>query len=104
MEGKKLPEGLFCQSCGIPFDSEQDMGTNKDGTTISTYCKYCFADGAFIEPDITMQEMVDKVVELMKHIDGSEEAKIREMAEAFIPHLARWSKGPEQDKKNKKKG
>ena len=39
-----------------------------------------------------MEQMIDKVVELMKHIDNMEEAKIREMAMSFIPHLARWEK------------
>lgn len=92
MDAKKLPEGLFCQSCGIPFDSEEDMGVNRDGSRNPTYCKFCFAAGAFTEPDITMGQMVDKVVGVMMQIDGSEEAKIREMAEAFIPHLQRWAK------------
>ncbi|MDP2689305.1 MAG: zinc ribbon domain-containing protein [Deltaproteobacteria bacterium] len=99
LEGKKLPEGLFCQSCGMPFDAEGDMGTNKDGSPNSSYCKFCYTGGAFTEPDITMAQMVEKIVGIMKHIDRSDEAKIREMAESFVPHLARWS-----GKHGKKKG
>ncbi len=109
MDNKKLPPGLFCQSCGIPFDAEDDMGTNSDGSRNTSYCKFCFSNGAFVEPDITAEQMVDKLVELMKHIDGSEEAKIREMAQSFIPNLERWSgagqeKKKSSGKKKKKKG
>jgi len=92
MDVKNLPEGLFCQSCGIPFDNETDIGTNADGSANSSYCKFCFSKGKFTEPDLTMEQMIDKVVELMKHIENMDEAKIREMAESFIPHLARWKK------------
>lgn len=92
MEIKDLPEGLFCQSCGIPFDNEDDIGTNADGSRNSTYCRFCFSNGAFTEPDMTMEQMIEKVVGLMGHIDKMDEKKIREMADSFIPYLKRWKK------------
>lgn len=50
----------FCQSCGMPLNAdEKDMrGTEKDGSLSSEYCSYCYENGAFIEPDITYDEML----------------------------------------------
>lgn len=92
MDVKKLPEGLFCQSCGIPFDNEADISTKTDGEKNPSYCKYCFDGDAFTQPDLTMEQMIDNVVALMKHMDKADEAKLRELAESFMPHLKRWEK------------
>ncbi|MDL2271290.1 zinc ribbon domain-containing protein, partial [Methanobrevibacter sp. OttesenSCG-928-I08] len=47
----------FCNSCGRPMIKE-DYGTNKDGSLNEDYCNECFKDGEFIEPDITLNEMI----------------------------------------------
>lgn len=53
----------FCQSCMMPFKADpQGGGTNSDGTRSALYCSYCYQNGQFIQPDMTMQQMHDFVV------------------------------------------
>ena len=47
----------FCNSCGRPM-GRNDYGTNEDGSPNMDYCKDCFQNGEFTEPDITINEMI----------------------------------------------
>ena len=62
---QKQPQGPFCQSCGMPMQKDEDFGTNADGSKNEEYCKFCFVNGEFTEPDITMDQMIEKVVGIM---------------------------------------
>ena len=53
----QLPQ--FCQGCGMPLTKDEDCGHNEDGSINFDYCKYCYADGKFLQ-DCTMDEMVLK--------------------------------------------
>ncbi len=58
----------FCNSCGRPI-VKADYGTNADGSLNEEYCKDCFQNGEFTEPDITLEEMITrKTKEMMKKI------------------------------------
>lgn len=35
-------ENKICQSCGMPIASNEQLGTNKDGSINTDYCKYCY--------------------------------------------------------------
>lgn len=37
----------ICQSCGMHIDSDEQLGSNKDGSTNTDYCKYCYENGEF---------------------------------------------------------
>ena len=52
----------FCQSCSMPLELHgQDVrGSEKDGSQSQIYCSYCYVNGAFVEPDITFEQMVNK--------------------------------------------
>ena len=50
----QLPQ--FCQSCGMPLTKNEDCGTNADGSINFDYCKYCYADGHFLQ-EMTMDEI-----------------------------------------------
>ena len=39
----------ICQSCGMPITSNEQLGTNKDGSINMDYCKYCYKNGEFID-------------------------------------------------------
>lgn len=84
----------FCQSCGMPMEQPSDFGTNQDGTPNEDYCCYCCQNGAFSNPDMTMEEMIAfnlKFNEENGHPMGSnEEAKA--MMEQWFPTLKRWQK------------
>ena len=86
----RFPEGLFCQSCGLPLESDIDSGTNADGTKNKHYCQYCYKAGKFLEPNMTMEGMIEKVVSLMKTM--MPEAQAREIASTYMPELSRWKK------------
>ncbi len=48
----------ICQSCGMPIISNDQLGTNKDGSISEDYCKYCYKDGEFIDK-VSMAEYIE---------------------------------------------
>jgi hypothetical protein len=54
----------FCNSCGRPV-YKGNFGTNEDGSENEDYCKDCFQNGEFTEPDINVNEMIIKVAKQM---------------------------------------
>ena len=40
-------------------------GTNADGSKSTEYCSFCYRDGRFTEPDITVDQMSAKVQAIM---------------------------------------
>lgn len=81
---------LICQSCGMPLNKDENKGTNHDKSLSSEYCKFCFIDGKFSHPNRTMEEQIEKCVEMSKKMWMPEE-KAREIANNTIPLLKRWS-------------
>lgn len=81
-------EKNHCQSCSMPIDKPEFQGTEKDGSKSKEYCVYCYTDGAFINPNITLAEMK----ELVKH--EMEKRRIEQplihMAVNSLPYLKRW--------------
>ncbi len=67
-------------------------GKNADGSDTTDYCQFCFQDGAFTKPDMTLEEMIESSVQFMTKNLGFDEAKAREMSNEFIPPLKRWRK------------
>jgi hypothetical protein len=80
-----------CQSCGMPMKKDpQQGGTNADGTKNSIYCSYCYSNGAFTEPDMTMVEMKTFVKEKLKEMGFP--GLIAGWFTKGIPKLKRWKK------------
>jgi hypothetical protein len=80
-----------CQSCGMPLLSKRqgDMrGTEADGSLSHKWCKLCYANGAFIGPDCTMQEMIEIVDNALKQQKAW--FGLRWLARNGIPRLERW--------------
>ena len=86
----KMENMIFCQSCGMPMQKDEDFGTNKDGGKNEDYCIYCYKDGAFTA-DVTMDEMVAFCAENVDTWDMkiTKEEAIAMMRENF-PKLKRW--------------
>jgi len=56
-----------CQSCGMPLKVDpKGGGTDADGTSSREYCSYCYVDGAFVNPDMSLEEMQVRVVEKLR--------------------------------------
>ena len=63
------PKGPFCQSCGMPLSKDAGGGgTNADGSKNPEYCSNCYQKGAFVEPNITLEQMQEKVMGRMKEM------------------------------------
>ena len=84
------PQGPFCQSCAMPMVKPEDFGINTDGSQNQEYCHYCFQNGKFTEPEITMEQMTEKCAGIMRQMKIPE-AQI-EKTKTFIPMLQRWKK------------
>lgn len=51
-----------CQSCGMPMNKDaMGGGTNADGTKSIEYCSKCYQNGQFVDRDITVEQMREKV-------------------------------------------
>lgn len=68
----------------------EDFGTAGNGSRINDYCHFCFQQGAFVNPEMTRQGMVDLCVRVMKEKGIMPEAQARALMEATIPTLKRW--------------
>jgi radical SAM superfamily enzyme len=79
----------YCQSCSMPLDNPDLLGTEKDGSKSMEYCIYCYQHGEFMNPKMTLKEMTALVASQMEkmHIDS----KTIDMAVSSLPHLKRWN-------------
>jgi len=78
-----------CQSCGMPLSKDpQKGGSESNGTKSTMYCSYCYIDGKFINPEMSVDEMKVLVKGKMKEMGFP-----GFMAGFFtkrIPKLERW--------------
>lgn len=87
-----LPSDNHCESCGMPLQDSELLGTETDGSPAVHYCKWCYEGGEYTSPEITMDEMAAICVGVMA-VPGSgftEEAARRHM-DSLLPTLGRWS-------------
>lgn len=84
---------LYCQSCGMPLENKEIIGTNNDGSANNDYCIYCYKSGNFTQ-DVSMTEMIDISLKHMKELfkndpNFNEEDALKNMKN-FFPNLKRW--------------
>lgn len=85
----------FCQSCGMPLETDNVKGTNADNSISNDYCSYCYQKGKFVQ-DCTMDEMIEHCIQFLDEfnkdskIKFTKEEAIAEMKK-FFPTLKRWS-------------
>jgi hypothetical protein len=84
-----MREAQICQSCGMPMEKSEDFGTNADGSRNEDYCCFCFQNGDFTSPDLTMEQMIDRLVRLSDKM-GMSQTQARTLAKTVIPKLKRW--------------
>jgi len=73
----------------MPMGKPEDFGTNADGGRDGEYCRYCFQNGSFTSPGISLHDMIDRLVK-MAPMMGKTEAEARKMAGEVLPKLRRW--------------
>lgn len=86
----KKPIKHICQSCSMSLKKLDDKGTEADGTRSDDYCSSCYETGDFIEPEITMKEMIEQsLASTAKDLDITiEEAS--SYLKSLFPTLKRW--------------
>ncbi len=74
----------------MPLGTPGYYGTYTDGAENRDYCIYCYKNGAFTNPNLTMEGMIALSVSFMTGNLGFEQHKADEVSRATIPHLKRW--------------
>lgn len=54
-----------CQSCGMPIKQKSQLALEADGSK-SKFCVMCYKDGEFLQPDVTVDEMREFCIDIMK--------------------------------------
>lgn len=80
-----------CQSCGMPL-GEGFYGTLQSGTIMTEYCKFCFQEGSFTEPELTVDDMMNRSIDHMQRELNFSLEEAQKMANDLIPDLRRWKK------------
>jgi len=75
----------------MPLGKPEDFGTDKAGYRVNDYCRHCYADGAFTQPDVSMDEMLDFCVDIMDKQGVMPAAQARALLTDVMPRLKRWS-------------
>lgn len=84
-----MSEKNICQSCTMPLDNPELLGTEKDGSPNLDYCKYCYQNGHFTHPEMTLDKMEKRMTKYMQKEKLPKE--VIERAVNRLPFLKRWS-------------
>lgn len=79
-----------CQSCGMPMAMDANGGgTEADGSRSTAYCSHCYEGGAFTLPDLTVDQMQERVRAKLNELNMP--PHIVSGAVSEIPSLRRWA-------------
>ena len=81
-------EKRICQSCAMPIESDDQLGTEKDGSINQDYCKYCYKDGEFVDK-VSMEEYIEMCSQFGEQASMTNE-QMREYCTQVFPTLKRW--------------
>lgn len=73
----------------MPLKEEVYFSKNADGSTNTTYCKFCYQDGEFIDGCNTLQEKIDSCIAIATD-SGMPKQRAEDMAKSILPTLKRW--------------
>ncbi len=82
-------EMRICQSCAMPMNEDNLLGSNADGSKNQDYCVHCYQNGQFMHPNETMEQMIETCVPFMVK-EGWDEDKARTEMQNLLPKLKRW--------------
>ncbi len=85
----------------MPMVELTDFGTNKDDSANTEYCRYCYKEGDFTDPGITMEQKIEKNITLAEKM-GMTGEDATALANATIPKLRRWKQSNVGNKHIKK--
>ncbi len=74
----------------MPMPDDSVLGTDRDGSVNSDYCRYCYDKGKFLH-DVSMEEFIDMCSEFGEQA-GMTNEQMREHCSKVFPTLKRWKK------------
>ncbi len=72
----------------MPIVSDEQLGTEKDGSISRDYCKYCYADGEFIDK-VSMEEYIEMCSKFGEQA-GMSNDEMKALCTKLFPTLKRW--------------
>jgi len=84
-----MEKSLMCQSCSMPIEKEERIGTNRDGSKNNDYCVFCFKDGGFVQ-DMNLEGFIEHSLQFASEVGMSEE-DFKNYCNATLPKLKRWA-------------
>ena len=78
-----------CQSCDMPLPKNGSKnGTEAGGAKNEKFCSFCYSQGKFVEPNLTVEQMKLKVESKMREmkIPGF----LARLLSRNVPKLERW--------------
>jgi hypothetical protein len=76
----------------MPLTGAELLGTDAAGARMGDYCVYCFHNGAFTEPGISLDEMIERSADHLMKVEHVAHVQARDRAEGVIPNLKRWGR------------
>ncbi|AVH75387.1 zinc ribbon domain-containing protein [Weissella koreensis] len=83
----------ICQSCGMPIEHLEDFGTNSNGIRNREYCNYCFENGKFNDPNLTIDDMIKINLDGLDHnpnIGYLKRFVLKKMYPKNLAKMKRW--------------
>jgi hypothetical protein len=74
----------------MPMEKPEDFGTASSGYRVNDYCHYCYQNGAFTDPGVTMGQMIDFCAGVMAKQGIMPEPAARLLLTDVLPGLKRW--------------
>ncbi|MCL2446107.1 MAG: zinc ribbon domain-containing protein [Oscillospiraceae bacterium] len=86
MENEKM-----CESCGMPMGETNEMyGLEANGSKSVDYCKFCYDNGAFTQPDLTLAQQIEQCTDIMVKEFSFDRADALQQCQEGLPTLKRW--------------
>jgi len=82
-----------CQSCCMPLNQPEFVGTEANGEKSKDYCMHCYKEGKFTQPNTTLEIMINRSAEIWAEKDPNvtlEQAKAQLIKK--LPLLKRWTR------------
>ena len=86
----KKHEEHTCQSCAVSLKTQDNKGTETDGTMSDDYCRDCYECGEFCEPEISLKEMIEHSISSTSKSLNLTTAEAKNYLESLLPTLKRW--------------
>ena len=82
------PRQLVCQCCGMPLTEDGMISKEPDGSFNEDYCKWCYADGAFVY--VSKDDLIDFLILHMPNPENAPEEVRRSQYGQYLSQLKHW--------------